>query len=98
MTDNDAIEARRAYQREYYRTHKEQHKACMSRYWKRKALGDDASPKRSRGKPAKRYDSDLLSTALKLIVGLYNEAESPETKSALWETIRLVGDIIREAV
>lgn len=36
MTD-EAREARKAYWREYYRTHKAQHRRTMEKYWQKRA-------------------------------------------------------------
>ena len=37
IVTDEAREARRAYWREYYKTHKAEHKAMMERYWIRRA-------------------------------------------------------------
>lgn len=42
MTD-DAKKARREYMKQYYQTHKEQHRRNMEAYWQRKAAKAAAS-------------------------------------------------------
>ena len=92
MTE-DAKEMRRKYWREYYATHKEQHKATMDRYWEKRATGVSPAKVVIKGE---KYDKECLQEALSILCAVFNDkSNSPKVIKGAYEGMRLIGNYIK---
>ena len=92
MTE-EAKENRRAYWRQYYANHKEQHKATMERYWEKKATGYAPAKVVVQGI---KYDTEYLKTAFRILCSVFNDKKNNnDTLKGAYEGMRLIGNYIK---